>query len=152
MAAGRNESVWFILVIPLMGEKGSFYKAKELILAPSLFSFRSCGQCLRVCVCICVCVCEGERDSVCVCTSTWPPCRTGWTSLLIPTAKYCCWGPSPPPQPSLSPSSSLCYVWAARGELHTQTHMLMYKMLWLLALFGWLVGWSFIFCLIKPQT
>ncbi len=49
-----------------MGEKGSFYKAKELILAPSLFSFRSCGQCLRVCVCVCVCACVRERVTVCV--------------------------------------------------------------------------------------
>lgn len=62
---GRNKRVRFIFVIPLMGEKGLFYKAKELILAPPLFPFRSCGQCLRVCMHMCVRV--WGRAWKCVC-------------------------------------------------------------------------------------
>lgn len=65
LQGGMREYDSFFSFIPLISEKGSLYKAKELILAPSLFSFRSCGQCLRVCVHMCVRV--WGRAWKCVC-------------------------------------------------------------------------------------
>lgn len=65
---------------------------------------------------------------------TWPPCRTGWTSRLLPTARSCCWVLSLLPQPLLSRSSSWCSAWAARGEsthcahMHYHTHTYTYTL------------------------
>lgn len=68
----------------------------------------------------CLCACPWQRVGVseraCVSTLTWPRCRTGWTSLLPPTAKCCCSGPLLLPRPSSLPSWLSCYVWAATGE------------------------------------
>lgn len=75
------------------------------------------------------CECERVWEQVSASAPTWPPCRTGWTSRLLPTARSCCWALSLLPQPLLSQSSSWCSAWAARGEtaapaqLHTHTRM-----------------------------